>query len=62
MNKTLEKTIVGDITPINKNVLWIDSNNNQIKYNNHGKWVSLSSKSGVDIESINLILETIING
>lgn len=62
MNKTLEKTIVGSMAPTDKNVLWIDSNNNQIKYNNHGKWVSLSSKSGVDIESINLVLETIING
>lgn len=60
--KTLEKTIVGATAPTDKNVLWIDSNNNQIKYNNHGKWVSLSSKSGVDIESINLVLETIING
>lgn len=60
--KTLEKTIVGATAPTNTNVLWIDSNNNQIKYNNQGKWVNLSSKSGVDIESINLVLETIING
>lgn len=60
--KTLEKTIVGAMAPTNTNVLWIDSNNNQIKYNNQGKWVNLSIKSGVDIESINLVLETIING
>lgn len=62
MSKTLEKVIVGATAPNNKNVLWIDSNNNQIKYNNQGKWVSLSSKSGVDIDGINRVLETIING
>lgn len=45
MNKTLEKTIVGAKAPTNKNVLWIDSKNNQIKYNNNNKWLRTSNHS-----------------
>lgn len=45
MNKTLEKTIVGATAPTNKNVLWIDSKNNQIKYNNNNKWLRTSNHS-----------------
>lgn len=41
--KTLEKTIVGAMAPTNKNVLWIDSKNNQIKYNSNNKWLRTSN-------------------
>lgn len=59
MNKILEKTIVGDKAPTNKNVLWIDSKNNQIKYNNNNKWNSLTktSNSGEDNKSSEIIHE-----
>lgn len=50
--KTLEKTIVGATTPTNKNVLWIDSKNNQIKYNNNNKWLRISNHSKLSPEVV----------
>lgn len=52
MNKTLEKTIVGATAPTNKNVLWIDSSKNQIKYNNNNKWLKISNHSGLSPEVV----------